>query len=386
MRMRREFYLLLAVGLLLLVLTMELLAYMPTKAEASLEVLDVEVEGPLLTVRYRLRAGDLPIDVQLVFVLRNGTPVDRPIYVYYDSEYQMSCSNPWTVKWFVDRLVRELSKRGYKGPVSVVNATGLKVLLTDLDAALGKVLIVPTGALPDTVFTKEYNLLKPWVKAGGVVFWLAGYFLYYSAKRTDEPLNWQDPWHPRDEGADEFFGVEHSMKLTRYYVVADMPTYYSRALCLRYRFLYRNIGLSTLYAMGGRALGYIYELEDGTAVPSISYVPVGKGAVVLFGGVLEPSEAITAAASDVAQILALGILDAEVAGFETYSLRPGEVVEGTAQLLPGGRYEALWIYMFSLGDITGLFKAVEVKLSDYVIRPTRATVLRGLCETMLGED
>ena len=177
------------------------------------------------------------------------------------------------------------TKRRQNMPVNlrVVDADELRKLLSG--GTSGKALLILEGFLPDTVRGPHFDLLKRWLRSGGLVFWAGAPFDAYYSTRTSprgpghvvgpdyEP--WRklygpgslaafakvsDPWSPP-------LGVGTS--IAQYWSVNRLD--FSRTTF--------PVKVGALEADGGTPLGFVSE----QGFSSISQLPIGKGRLVVFG-------------------------------------------------------------------------------------------------------
>jgi hypothetical protein len=229
------------------------------------------------------------------------------LYVYYDSSYQQSAAaDDSEILPLIDLLVSEIDTTGYNVDVEVIDAKGLANLLRQ-EPANDSALIVPTGAFPDTVYTKDINIVKPWIIDGGTLFWIGSNFGYFSSQMKTSNLDDTDLSHPKHNGTVDFFGRqvigENSWNAT-----AQYESQYSDTLSLDYSSVARAVSVGAVKSYGGLVLG-----KTSDSYTSIANIPLGLGRIVIFGGMMNgpgyasSSDQLTIA-KDILQIMKSGAL------------------------------------------------------------------------------
>ncbi|MBO5653943.1 MAG: hypothetical protein J6R72_00415 [Candidatus Methanomethylophilaceae archaeon] len=97
------------------------------------------------------------------------------IYYYSDGNYPVIDDySQYEVDLLFDTLDRMMYSRGYAS-FEKVDATELSNVMSDTSLAHSTAIIVPSGALPDTVQAGNvHSKLDAWLSAGGSMYWMGG--------------------------------------------------------------------------------------------------------------------------------------------------------------------------------------------------------------------
>jgi hypothetical protein len=133
------------------------------------------------------------------------------------------------------------------------------------------------------VYTKTLNLVKPWISNGGTLIWIGDVFGYYSSQMKATRLDYEDSWHPKQNGTTNFFG-EQIIGYNELNATATSQSEYSKSLELDYSDISRAPSLAAVKSRGGLILG-----KTNDAFSSITLIPLGSGKVVIFGGMIKSS-------------------------------------------------------------------------------------------------
>ena len=325
------------IGLLVLVVISEVIVYHPYfKYSPNFEIETYKINSLNLTINYKISTGAYPSRITIDFLIAQKIPnSSRTIYIYYDPKYQMALVDKKAVNGIINHLIAELMIRGYPSDkIKIVNVTELQHIVSDIKSAKKSIIIIPTGAFPDTVYSREKNLIKPWIEHGGVLIWTTGQFGYYSAKNIFKfkQLNPEDPWHPKDEGQKYFFGHIIIVKNKRF-KEGKIPTQYAKALKLSYNYVYRGVSLSAIQALNGIALGYI---DPDSGAVSIASIPLGYGKVIIFGGDIisgpQSLKFVRTLSHDIAQIIVSGILYSNLIMYKEYYIKNWKTLKDSVKV------------------------------------------------------
>ncbi len=324
--MENDFVLKITIGLLVLVILSEIVVYHPYfkySPNFEIETYKINSLNSTLTINYKISGSIYSSKINVDFLIAQKTPNNnKTIYIYYDPKYQMALVDKKAVNGIINHLIAELTIRNYPfNKIKVVNATELKHIVLNVKSAKKSIIIIPTGAFPDTVYTKEKNLIKPWIEHGGILIWTTGQFGYYSARNISKPLDIGESWHPKDDGQKYFFGKIIIVKNKRF-KEGRIPTQYAKALKLSYKYVYRGVSLSAIQALNGIALGYI---DPDSGAVSIASIPLGYGKVIIFGGDIisgpQSLKFVRILSHDIAQIIASGVLDSNLIMYKEYYIK-----------------------------------------------------------------
>ena len=354
-------------GVIFLIIISEIIIYAPCFRFSP----DFKIERYLtissrLVVEYSISTGIYPTNLSVTFFVAEEKHNEKEVYIYYDPNYQMVLVDKKTVNGFIYNLISELSIRNYSPQkIKVINAIELQRLMLNITKASNSIVIIPTGAFPDTVYTREKNLVKPWIIHGGILIWTVEKFGYYSARKTSEPMNPNDPWHPKDEGQKYFFNATIIVNNDRT-KEASIPTRYARALYLLYRYVYRGVSLTAIRRLNGIALGYID--PDSNAV-SIAMLPLGCGKVIIFGGESRSGKARSfnrIFAHDIAQIITSGILEGNLVTYREYHLQRYAIIKDIVEIpktIIGLESGVLIIFCFEAINVGVYFEKIMLHFS-----------------------
>lgn len=351
--MKNKIFETMTIILLILIIFSEITIYDPLNFFSKPNLtLDYTIKGDRIQVNYTLSAGYYPMNMKMLifgcyYNLSNISKIDKDIYIYYDPTYQSVGVSKIAAKAIFGHLISELKIRRYNGKVKVVNATELKELLLKKSISNKSVLIITQGAFPDTVYSLEYNLVKPWIESGGTLIWVGDMFAYYSAKKSREKINYLDPWHPREYGQRLFFN-DIIIIPDKSYTSGDIDTEYSATLNLKFDYTYLGIQISEILIRNGTIIGKMS--KDKT---SIGLIPIGKGKIIIFGGRLFKAEDSRTFVEDVSQLLLSHIIDycPDILVVKSYSLNRKEILKLDEEI-PKVKYKSFLIYMFQT-DIEG---------------------------------
>ena len=298
------------------------LAYIPfVKYEFTLKINEYEFystsDGNGFKATYRVRSGDLPMDLQIVAIPVVKMPIDKEVFLYFDERYPHLLFNMAGWISIVNRVIVELKLRGYNAPIKIVNATQLREIMMN---NYGCVIVILCGVFPDTVYDpfRDVNLVKPWLYLGGTLIWAGDVFAFYSGHIGVE-LDYKSPDQPKWEGEKMMLGYSllyRSVDPEPEYRFAITKSKLSEALDLRYNDLWVGCIISELLKHNGLILGDVGGAW-GEERTSIGGVPVGQGYLIIFGGGYYGSPLGKFIGRDIAQILYSEILSSsDFADFE----------------------------------------------------------------------
>ncbi len=276
---------------------------------------------------------------------RRWTPV-RQVAIYDAPSYPDSGSTAYQVQGVYNHLPLDLSGDGVDAGTVAVGARGLVSWLAQRPAS-GRVLVMASGTLPDTVWGPHRDDLVPFLVAGGVVVWGGDLPGFYSVGRaaamTMSSNGYQPPVYgcgPKAlrqgaplvraakvvglDGTAVILGVRGLLPTDWGWLCnASQPSPVAESLGLLSTALHAGMPTNALGPLGGRSLGYV---EDGRT--SIAWVPRGGGGIVLFGGQVDAIDF----SSDVAQLLQAGGAQPDLSVLSTSTRSQGVAA------FPCGRY------------------------------------------------
>lgn len=264
------------------ILVSEAIIYRPPPlraARTSTTLVSSRWRGSSLDARLHLSIGGVETKIRLVALPITETLTDRAIAVFDDPAYAVSGSDRRTIRGVFDNLSGELRIRGYGEVITDVGEAGLVQILRNTLDAHQNIVVITSGAFPGEVFSRQADLVTPWLSAGGILFWGGGPIGYYGLRRG-QPLNPDDPtFNRRDDGPARLLGAGAvSLPATSYRLAADR-TSIGEALDLQYRGTAFAVRVVSANTVPFRALGWV----DGVH-SSITSVPKGSGYIVDFGG------------------------------------------------------------------------------------------------------
>ncbi len=310
----RVIELVLAILIAALVLA-EILLYVPsTRPTLSLdEQLTVQSNGTVTVVS--TVESSFSAHLSLDNLVGNGSPKINSIFYYYDGNYPVSGADP--SNWFglPGHLGSIASARGEVDNIVGLNATQLASFLTS-PIPPDSVLIVASGCLPDPVYSNNSNLVVPWLRAGGQLFWVGSPIGEFRGPPIDPrgpPFtvisvpNGSDPFLPR-----AWLGNSANLYLGNTSASSELGYYYP------YAWPGQGFNISLLEKGGGLPLGNI-----DSHFTNVARIPESKGTLVDFSA---PSIDVVRLAFAMQNLLDAGLHESSyrLLGGTTVSLSSGE--------------------------------------------------------------
>ncbi len=297
----------------------------------------------------------------------------KMVCIYFDDRYATSGLGLREWIGLKDHIPIELEKVGIAS--KIVDADELKEqILREVDDPI----IIPSGALPDTVYDPTGGLISSWLERGGVLVW-AGYKFGYEIAYRNGTLG--------------FIGASGQRKLLGYELgngnlsspdaIVDNWTGFAKGLALSYGHAWMGPNLDILIEHGGLALGGIYRSKEGPTYSSISFVQDSKGSgkIVIFGGGIGYPGSIMgedSVARDIAKILWSGLpfspktfyrlegkepfIVSSAVGYMSYQVEGQGTINDTLQMrgvgLPSGEHPTaagIVLLVFSLSPYSELY-------------------------------
>lgn len=288
------------VVMLLAVAIMEWLVYAPF-TQSTVQRLAVEANTFSSTdseVEIDIRHGPADGAIRLVaFPLTREPSEARDVMIFDDLGYPNANIGPTAAQGIYDHVSGELKVRKYRGLVAAVTATTLRDVLADTGLASQRIVVLMSGVLPSTVFSRAKDLVSPWVKAGGIVVWGGATIGYWSGT----PGHLLGPANIVSEpGTERLLGKGVIQYPTRFGDQGTVPTDIASALDITYRYAGVGVLRVPVLARGGLTLGWY-----AGKFSSVSFLPVGLGGYLIFGGEI-PDEAPVAV--DLVRILMSGAI------------------------------------------------------------------------------
>ncbi len=258
---------------------------------------------------------------------------ERQLLFYYDEAYASTISHEteWENAEKLDSHLKYL-----KVSHTVIDAEGLLTVLSDTSTASAKSIAVFSGAFPDNVYAYDgtaisLDLVKPWMEAGGIVYWQSeARFGYYSAPLTEDFKDWETD-QPMDVGATEF-GLSFLGDIKDDQGIGGKTrSAISGILCIEQSMVmnYAVVGNSSMDNLG-------FESDDGRY--SIAYAKYGSGGTVIMGGDFTPEISL-------AKIIASRVCD-----WADYSpaVQTGQFKGDTLLTFEKSGVDAVYVYMGTL--------------------------------------
>jgi hypothetical protein len=303
-------------AILILLLVGEILWYTPITSPnpGSFKILSVteqlgEAENEV-NITFQLDAN-LPMDATIVVTPVREAPQDLAVYVLYDTDFPAVGTDWISSAMLQAHLNAQLRLRGYS-QANLVNVTELESILLRKEPAI---VIVASGAFPSDVFSKETNLVKPWIEAGGILVWFGFHIGYYVVERgmKREDITDNMTQNLRENGSTQLGldGFFEYLEMKDNPKVATYSSPVSEALDTTYDLIQQAPLLHMVWARNGSVFGKVGGEDPFRLRPSISMIPVGMGKILIFGSFLMQSLALNGpelAAWDLAQILCSGVL------------------------------------------------------------------------------
>lgn len=260
---------------LVLILVAEVLLYTPSLSGQMTATVELNIVGGYIDGNATFHAPVAAHVLRTVFLVSTYVPV-QTLYFYFDTGYPYSFSNP--IDWY-GLSTHIFTVSGFRGnPINVVilNAAQLSEYLRS-PPTTGAVLVVASGVLPDTVFTKSTNLLSPWIASGGTLVWLGDTIGTYSGS-PGVPLQYPSPANPGVNGTNQFINWTLFGGSSSFY---NETSSVAQAFDLNYTFGAPGHGLNVtrLPLFNGTVLG---NLDRGYT--NLATVPLGAGHIVDFLG------------------------------------------------------------------------------------------------------
>jgi hypothetical protein len=312
--------------------------------------LSVSKSGQKLIVDYSAHAnGMLDMKILLIPVVEEPTP-DMPVHVFYDPSYPAIGTSWDRVHMLWDNLKREMLLRGFKGKVDLVSAKEMEDLMYKKEKA---VFVMASGGFPSNVFSRDKDLVRPWLESGGILLWFGWPPGYYTVNQgqVDNASFSLLPQHPFEEGVNRL-GLGGLVRIPPFngtLEVAEDPSYFSELLDINYNLIQYGL-LTESLSQEGLVLGMIggHPLRS-----SVSVISVGKGKIVVFGFFVLSSYILNGpelSGRDVAQTLDSGIIYASktlMPVYEEHHLSIGESLHDKIEVNTDSSIKGVVVYVYS---------------------------------------
>jgi hypothetical protein len=130
------------------------------------------VRATTVQVAVALRPGKQQRSLRLTsFPLTRSAEAIKHVFVFYDSHYAEASGVADVAAQVGPHLGQELYLRRSPAAVTTIGALKLEAVLLDTAAAPTTAIVNVTGALPVDVYSNTTNLVRPWLQHGGVMIW-----------------------------------------------------------------------------------------------------------------------------------------------------------------------------------------------------------------------
>jgi hypothetical protein len=308
--------------------------------------------GQKFILNYHIQANImLDAKVLLVPVIEESAS-DKSIYVFYDPSYPAIGTGWSNVHMLWSSLQREKFLRGFEGNLELVSAKELEGLMSNKKRVA---IIIASGAFPANVFSRDTDLVTPWLNSGGILLWFGyppGYYTVYEGQ-VENTAFWSLHQNLLEEGVNRI-GLGGFFKIDPYPLngtleTAENSSYTSNLLDINYNIIQYGL-LSANFSQEGMVLG---KTGGNPSKSSVSVISVGVGKVVVFGFFVLGSYVLNGpelSAGDVAQILDSGILYASKSLMPVYTehyLLARESSSGSLELEMNSSVKGVVVYVYS---------------------------------------
>lgn len=301
-------------------------------------------------VNYSMHANVM-LDAKILLIPMLEEPAfGMPIYVFYDPEYPAIHTSWERVHMLWTSLKGEMFLRGFKGEITLVSAEDLENVMSNKEKA---VIIMASGGFPSNVFSRDKDLVRPWLDSGGVLMWFGFYTGYYTVYKGQVENSTFDllPQHLREEGIAQI-GLGNYIQTNPFngtLTTAQNSTSLSNLLEINFNIIDCGLLVDRL-SQEGLVLGNI---GGNPAKTSVSVVSVGMGKIVVFGFFVLGSYILNGpelSARDIAQILDSGIIYASkslMPVYEEHRLLAGESFNGQITVETNSSIKGIVVYAYS---------------------------------------
>jgi hypothetical protein len=251
-----------------------------------------------LNMTYDLSSGLYMNEINVIMcsVSQQGPP--QSIYIYYDDAHSSIGSRRSGILSFGDHLGTDLRRAGFESSIVYVDANGLRDVFLALEPAI---VIALSGVFPDTVLTNTTDLVGPWLRSGGILFWAGATIGYYSSHAGQASVTRLGPLRQ-----ESILGFVATLTPFPDPVSAESETELSSALSLRYNQIQWGYSLEALQQHNATILGKVGYVNATDLRCSIASIAVDSGFAILFGGGITNSFSVSAEdamSTDISRIL-----------------------------------------------------------------------------------
>jgi hypothetical protein len=306
--------------------------------------------GQKFTVDYSMHTS-IMLDAKILLIPVTEEPTsDMPICFFYDPSYPAIGTDWERFHMLWSNLNREMFLRNFKGEIGLVSAKELENLMSNKEKVI---VIIGSGALPANVFSRDKNLVTPWLDSGGILLWFGwppGYYTVYEGQVDNESFS-SLPQHLLQEGVNRL-GLGDFVKTNPFAFpleTADNSSLLSNLLEINYNLIQYGL-LTDRLPQDDLILG---KTGGNPSKSSVSVVPVGMGKIVVFGFFVLGSYILNGpelSARDIAQILDSGIIYTSEnlpPVYKEHRLLAGESVTDKIELEVNSDSKGVIVYVYS---------------------------------------
>jgi hypothetical protein len=291
----------------------------------------------------------LDMKILLIPVVEETTP-HMLVHIFYDPSYPAIGTSWDRVHMLWNSLEREMFLRGFKGEIDLVSAKEMEDLMYKKEKA---VVIMASGSFPSNVFSRDTNLVGPWLESGGILLWFGwppGYYTVNQGQVENATFSLL-PQHPFEQGVNRL-GLGGFVRISPFIgtlEIAENPSCFSSLLDINYNLIQYGL-LTDSLSQEGLVLGMI---GGNPSRSSVSVISVGMGKIIVFGFFVLNSYILNGpelSGRDVAQTLDSGIIYASkslMPVYEEHRLSMGESLNDKIELDTDSSIKGIVVYVYS---------------------------------------
>ena len=252
------------------------------------------------------------------FVTLSDYPMYGPnsVGIFWDTHSSPICNDRNTIEALFQNFIEGMHKSGTT--VNILSDVG--ELLEFLQDGSDEHLVFATTIIPSQVFDRNNSTLSEWISSGGTLYWIGDIIGGYVSSDTSVPISWDHHENLQWEGEELLFGES---------LISNPAT---ESIFSEHSEISNGLGLdfspfsvspifnssnedSRIFPLGKLNIG------EGSTRSSISYVSLGSGGVVVFGGCLggqNQDSSPTLTSSYISRILLSGIANSKLSEIHDY--------------------------------------------------------------------
>lgn len=291
------------------------------------------------------------LDAKILLVPVIEEPASQmPIYVFYDPDYPAIHTSWERIHMLWSSLKGEMFLRGFKDQIDLISAKELENVMSNKEKA---VIIVASGGFPSNVFSRDKDLVRPWLDFGGILLSFGFFPGYYTVEKGQVENSTFDllPQHLREEGVNHV-GLGNFFQISPFnetLTIAENSSFLSNGLEINYNIVDYGLLVDRL-SQAGLILG---KIGGNPSKASVSVIPVGAGKIVVFGFFVLGSYILNGpelSARDAAQILDSGIIYGSgslMPAYKEHRLSTGESLNDQIELETNSDVKGVVVYVYS---------------------------------------